>query len=93
VDALKIDRAFIDGLGTDAEDTAIVTAIITMAQTLGLSVVAEGVETLAQAAQLRTLGCQLAQGYHFSRPLPPADLAPLLAARSRRDSALVAAAS
>jgi diguanylate cyclase (GGDEF)-like protein/PAS domain S-box-containing protein len=79
VDTLKIDRAFIDGLGDDPEDTAIVEAIITLAHTLGLQVVAEGVETPAQAAQLRTLGCESAQGYLFARPLPASDLRALLA--------------
>ncbi len=85
VDVLKIDRAFIDGLGdglgADPEDTAIVEAIVTLAHTLGLSVVAEGVETAAQAAQLRRLGCDYAQGYHFARPMPPAEVLPLLASR------------
>ncbi|HEY8600547.1 MAG TPA: EAL domain-containing protein, partial [Thermomicrobiales bacterium] len=72
VNTLKIDRAFIDGLGTDAESTAIVEAIITLAHTLGLRVIAEGVETPAQAHQLRAMGCDFAQGYHFSRPQPAA---------------------
>ncbi len=74
VDTLKIDKAFIDGLGTETEDTAIVTAIITLAQTLGLQVVAEGVETATQVAQLRLLSCGLAQGYYFARPLDEATL-------------------
>jgi len=78
VDALKIDKAFIDGLGTGEGDTAIVEAIITLAHTLGLQVIAEGVETAAQAEWLRALGCDLAQGYHFARPLPPAELGTLL---------------
>ncbi len=78
VDALKIDKAFVDGLDQDASDTAIVMAIIAVAHTLGLIVVAEGVETAAQAAQLRALGCDLAQGYHFARPLPANELMALL---------------
>ena len=53
VDALKIDKAFVDGLGADEEDTAIAAAIVALAHTLGLRVVAEGVETAAQAARLR----------------------------------------
>jgi len=79
VSALKVDKAFIDGLGTDDEDTAIVTAIITLGQTLGLRVIAEGVETAEQADLLRSLGCDQAQGYHFARPLPVAAVAELLA--------------
>jgi len=67
--ALKIDRSFIDGLGRDAGDSAIVAAVISMAKALDVEVVAEGVETSEQADGLRTLGCALAQGYFFSRPL------------------------
>ncbi|CAA9587763.1 MAG: diguanylate cyclase/phosphodiesterase (GGDEF & EAL domains) with PAS/PAC sensor(s) [uncultured Thermomicrobiales bacterium] len=78
VDTLKVDRSFINGLGHDQENTAIVEAIITLAHPLGLQVVAEGVETTAQAAQLRALGCELAQGYLYSRPLPAVDLCGLL---------------
>ena len=69
VSALKIDRSFVNGLGTSSEDTAIVRAIITLAQTLGLKVVAEGVETRAQLDQLRELGCEYAQGFLFARPM------------------------
>jgi diguanylate cyclase (GGDEF)-like protein/PAS domain S-box-containing protein len=69
LDELKIDKSFIDGLGHDREDTAIVAAIVAMAQALELAVVAEGVETVEQLAALRTLGCELAQGFLFSRPL------------------------
>jgi len=70
VDVLKIDRSFVDGLGDDPEDTAIVTAIVGMARALGLSLVAEGVETERQLAELVRLGCQRAQGFLFSRPVP-----------------------
>jgi len=83
VDTLKIDQAFVAGLGADTEDTAIIGAIIGLAHALGLAVVAEGVETVDQVAGLRRLGCDLAQGYHFARPLPAADLAALLAAGPR----------
>jgi diguanylate cyclase (GGDEF)-like protein len=69
IDTLKIDRSFVDGLGSDVEDSAIVAAVISMGRALGLTVVAEGVETQAQAEQLWSLGCPLAQGYHFARPL------------------------
>jgi diguanylate cyclase (GGDEF)-like protein len=69
-DALKIDKSFVRGLGEDAEDTAIVRMVIDVGHTLGLRVVAEGVETWAQAALLTETGCDMAQGYHFARPLP-----------------------
>jgi EAL domain-containing protein (putative c-di-GMP-specific phosphodiesterase class I) len=71
VDVLKIDRSFVDGLGDDPEDTAIVTAIISMSRALGVDVVAEGVETRRQLEELRRLGCDRAQGYLFSRAAPP----------------------
>jgi diguanylate cyclase (GGDEF)-like protein/PAS domain S-box-containing protein len=77
---LKIDRSFIDGLGRSREDTAIVTATLAFARALGLTVTAEGVETAAQLAHLRSLGCPQGQGFLFSRPVPAADLPALLAA-------------
>ena len=86
VSALKVDKAFIDGLGTDDEDTAIVSTIITLGHTLGLRVIAEGVETAAQAGLLRALGCDQAQGYHFARPLPAAALEELLADAAIREA-------
>lgn len=70
LDELKIDKSFVDGLGTDPEDTAIVAAVMGMAHALDLGVVAEGVETADQAARLRTLGCDEAQGYYYGRPVP-----------------------
>ncbi|MGH8973575.1 MAG: putative bifunctional diguanylate cyclase/phosphodiesterase [Acidimicrobiia bacterium] len=69
VDMLKIDRSFVVGLDTNAEDTAIVSGVVGLAQALGLQAVAEGVETPEQAARLRGLGCPLAQGYYWSKPL------------------------
>jgi sensor c-di-GMP phosphodiesterase-like protein len=75
---LKIDRSFTDGVGADAGDTAIVTAIIAMAHSLRLDVVAEGVETAEQALFLNSRGCHAAQGFHFSRALPPEALRELL---------------
>jgi predicted signal transduction protein with EAL and GGDEF domain len=68
VDTLKIDRAFISNMGADAESCEIVRIIIMLAHNLGMTVVAEGVETAEQAEQLRQLDCELAQGYFFSRP-------------------------
>jgi EAL domain-containing protein (putative c-di-GMP-specific phosphodiesterase class I) len=73
VDILKIDRSFVDGVGEDPEDTAIVTAIVSMSRALGLRVVAEGVETQQQADELRWLGAEAAQGYLFSRACAPED--------------------
>jgi diguanylate cyclase (GGDEF)-like protein/PAS domain S-box-containing protein len=70
INVLKIDRSFTDGLGSDAGDTAIVTAIIAMAHSLRLHVVAEGVETAEQALFLKSHGCEAAQGYHFSKAVP-----------------------
>ncbi len=70
-DAIKIDQSFVKGLGEDVEDMAVVRMIIELAHTLGLEVVAEGVETEEQAALLKEMGCDFAQGYHFSKPLPP----------------------
>jgi diguanylate cyclase (GGDEF)-like protein len=81
LDTLKIDRLFIDKLDTDEDDAAIVRAIVTLAQTLGLTVVAEGIEREAQVGLLVGLGCEQGQGYHFARPLPPAALDALLAAQ------------
>jgi EAL domain-containing protein (putative c-di-GMP-specific phosphodiesterase class I) len=78
VDVLKIDRTFVDGLGEEAEDSAIVKAVIGMAHTLELGVIAEGVETLAQAEALHALGCEKAQGYWFGRPRPTHETTPLL---------------
>jgi len=70
VEALKVDRSFVDGLGRETEDTAICTAVVSLAHALGLHAVAEGVETPEQLAELRTLGCELAQGYLFGRAQP-----------------------
>ena len=70
VESLKVDRSFIDGLGRDPEDSAICTAVVSLAHALGLRAVAEGVETPEQLAELRTLGCEMGQGYLFGRPAP-----------------------
>ena len=68
VDTLKIDRTFVDGLGRDAQDAAIVLSVVALAHTLKLSVVAEGIETSAQQAELAMLGCDFGQGYLLGRP-------------------------
>ena len=69
-DAIKIDQAFVKGLGENVEDTAVVRMIIELAHTLSLEVIAEGVESEEQATRLKEMGCDFAQGYHFSKPLP-----------------------
>ena len=74
VDVLKIDRSFVDGLGHDPDDTAIVQAIMVLASSLGLSVTAEGVETDTQLAELVRLGCDRVQGYLFARPETAAEV-------------------
>jgi diguanylate cyclase (GGDEF)-like protein/PAS domain S-box-containing protein len=83
VEILKIDRTFIEGLGQDSEDRAITAAILDVARMLGLSTVAEGVERPDQADELVALGCELAQGFHFARPMHAAALAQLLPPRSK----------
>ncbi len=70
-DSLKVDRSFVEGLdGPGVQDRAIVSASLVLADSLGLRSVAEGVETPEQLQVLRTLGCDMAQGYLFSRPVP-----------------------
>jgi diguanylate cyclase (GGDEF)-like protein len=87
IHCLKIDRSFINDIPGDDNDTAIVRAIITLAQSLGLTVVAEGVETDAQLAYLRANHCDQMQGYLFSRPLPPDECVSLMRARQREAAA------
>ncbi len=80
VDTLKIDRSFIDQVDTDGEKLELVRTIITLAWNLGMAVVAEGVETNKQVAQLRALQCESVQGYYFSKPLAPDAMPTWLAA-------------
>jgi diguanylate cyclase (GGDEF)-like protein/PAS domain S-box-containing protein len=75
LDVLKIDRSFIDGLDHTPQKSAIVEAILVMSARLGIEPVAEGVERAADAAALRALGCELAQGFYFSRPVAPERIA------------------
>ena len=84
VDVLKIDRSFVDGLGTDADDLAIVQAILALAASLGIDTIAEGVETHVQAQVLRDLGCQRAQGFLLGRPTPSPDVTGVPVPATRR---------
>ncbi|MGE3907978.1 MAG: EAL domain-containing protein [Chloroflexota bacterium] len=76
---LKVDKMFMRGLGEDTQNTAIVGGVIALARNLGLSVVAEGIETAQQLAHLQALGCDRGQGYYLARPLTPDALRRLLA--------------
>ncbi|HEU4781583.1 MAG TPA: EAL domain-containing protein [Steroidobacteraceae bacterium] len=85
IDKLKIDRGFVKDLMTRADDASIVQAIISLAHSLRLKVVAEGVETLEQLDSLKSMGCDQYQGFHFSPPLPAVDFASLLRRRPAED--------
>jgi diguanylate cyclase (GGDEF)-like protein/PAS domain S-box-containing protein len=80
VDQIKIDRSFVAGVGHSADAEAIVRAVIRLGHSLGLRVVAEGVETGTQCAFLQAEGCDAAQGFHIAKPLPPGDFAALFTA-------------
>jgi diguanylate cyclase (GGDEF)-like protein len=80
VDELKIDKSFVMGMAHHKDDETIVRSTIDLGHNMGLKVVAEGVENEAMMLRLKALGCDLAQGYHLSRPLPPARLLDWLAA-------------
>jgi diguanylate cyclase (GGDEF)-like protein/PAS domain S-box-containing protein len=92
VDELKVDRSFVQNMVDDGRDRAIVRAIVDLAHTLGLSVVAEGVETQAVLGMLGDLECDRAQGYHMSRPLPAEELKWWLRHRALGDAAELLAA-
>jgi EAL domain-containing protein (putative c-di-GMP-specific phosphodiesterase class I) len=82
LDQLKIDRSFVRDVLTDANDASIARTVVVLAQNLGLSVIAEGVETEGQRDFLIGNGCQAFQGYLFSRPLPLAEFEAYVSARS-----------
>ena len=79
IDMLKIDKAFVDGIGKGREDTALAHAIVKLSHTLQLHTVAEGIEQAEQAAHLASIGCQDGQGFLFARPLDPEAMTELLA--------------
>ena len=86
IDKLKIDRSFITNIMTSADDAAIVQAIISLAHSLRLTVVAEGVESAEQVAFLQKQGCDQYQGHYFSRPLDTVAFAELLRASAAAES-------
>ena len=83
VDRLKIDRCFVSGLAKSAGDQVVVQAILNLGKSLGLEVVAEGVETADDLRALRGFGCEFMQGYHLGHPLPPGDTIALVARLSK----------
>lgn len=89
IDGLKIDQTFVQRLGEQPRDTAIISAIIAMADALGLSVVAEGIETADQATRLMDLGCQFGQGFRFAVPLRPDDAMLVVAAGKAEPSDII----
>ncbi|GGE81342.1 putative bifunctional diguanylate cyclase/phosphodiesterase [Sphingomonas prati] len=80
IDTIKIDKSFIDGVGSNRETRAIVELIVKLGATLDLNIIAEGVETQAQTDILMQIGCRAIQGYHFAKPLTPEDATRVLAA-------------
>jgi diguanylate cyclase (GGDEF)-like protein/PAS domain S-box-containing protein len=78
VDMLKIDRSFVDRLGGSADDAELVRTIVRLGQSLGMTTVAEGIEDHAQFLALKRIGCQLGQGFHFSKPVPADEIDRLL---------------
>jgi EAL domain-containing protein (putative c-di-GMP-specific phosphodiesterase class I) len=84
---VKIDHSFVRDLGRNASDTAIVHAVISLARSLEIEVIAEGVEEESQGAYLVEHGCETAQGYHLGRPMPASMLGLLLPSRPSSDEA------
>jgi EAL domain-containing protein (putative c-di-GMP-specific phosphodiesterase class I) len=82
VDLLKIDRSFITELGHNPKDSAIVGAVIVLAGSLGMEIVAEGIETAEQAAELRAIGADYGQGYFLGRPRELQDISELVASEA-----------
>ena len=76
---IKVDRSFTAGLGTNESDGAVVNAVLSLTRSLGLTAVAEGVETEDQLGLLCRLGCDVGQGFYFARPQPPWEIEQVLA--------------
>jgi len=83
IDVVKIDRAFITDLPGDRFDVAIVDAVLSIARTFNFETLAEGIETEEQASHLRSVGCELGQGFLYARPMPAGDFAALLALQKK----------
>jgi EAL domain-containing protein (putative c-di-GMP-specific phosphodiesterase class I) len=81
VDEIKVDRSFVRDMATDHSNYVLVESTVDLGHNLGLVVVAEGVEDDPTVAALDQLGCDIAQGYHFAKPLPPAAFAEFLSNR------------
>jgi EAL domain-containing protein (putative c-di-GMP-specific phosphodiesterase class I) len=79
IDVIKVDRSFVQGIEHDARDAAITANLVTLAHALGLVAIAEGIESGGQLASVRELGCDLAQGFLFARPVPAEELGKVLA--------------
>ncbi|MBQ0720774.1 MAG: EAL domain-containing protein [Gammaproteobacteria bacterium] len=88
LDTLKVDRSFIKDIGENSDDTAITEAIIAMGHSLGLEIIAEGVETQAQLDFLRARSCEIIQGFFFSRPLPASEIPAFVSAHRQHSSHL-----
>jgi diguanylate cyclase (GGDEF)-like protein/PAS domain S-box-containing protein len=88
VDTLKIDRSFVERLGEESDDATLARTIVQLGQSLGMSTVAEGIEHYRQFLALRRMGCERAQGYYFSRPLPADEAGRLLDAELSRAGAV-----
>lgn len=86
IDTLKVDRSFVRDIPSDTDDMLITTGIIGLAHSLGIQVVAEGVETAAQLSFLRTQNCDAMQGYYFSKPLPASTFAQFLSERRKLEN-------
>ena len=84
IDVIKIDRSFIQGLGADDRDSTVVRAVLDIARQIGATTVAEGVEEGSELAALESLGCDLVQGFLFSRPVPAAEFVGLITPRGHR---------
>jgi diguanylate cyclase (GGDEF)-like protein/PAS domain S-box-containing protein len=88
VDLIKIDRSFVQGVEHDAKDTAITANLVSLAHALGLVAIAEGIESDAQLASVRRVGCDLAQGFLFAHPMPARELSHVLAASTQPTASL-----